>query len=1059
MAYMGALARTLCLAVAALLLLAAGEPEPVTIALSDWDPRNAQVFGGEAVVLGDLPEEWQELDKEMLSAWAFRLPVLAEAHSSAGDTAAALVTYRQCIALSRLLDDMRLLAKAANAAGLLLKHQGDYSGAMDYYELGLVSLRNELDPAGNAAILSNIGVLHGELGNYADALDCHQRSLALRREVRDKVGEAKELRLSGEAYTQLRQYDPAHTLLTQALDLSHLCGDRDGEARVLSAQGSLYDALGFYERGLACHQQALTIFKELDSKVDEAAALHNIGELHRMLGRYPAALSSLTQSLVLSRELGDDGLAGATLNSIGNAHYQMGQFQLALEHLEESLSLKRLAGDTRSAGLALNSIGLVYHSAGLYDRALEYYADALKMSQACGAQEDEASTLANIGSVHRLKGDLSQAAEYYDRALTLCRQLDYRQMVSVILNNLGVLRRLLGQLDSALSCHQQALAIARELSDRDGEAEALSNIGLTYILGEQFEKALPPLAQGLELARAGGDLQGQWHGLHYTGWARALAGDFAAALPDLEQAFAIARQQARQFTWESGLKSGIVEELNITGTLLGRVQLALDDDEGAFATSQAVKGVPLLQLLLQSQLTVDSPKTQQALDDYRSAQAALAKYRHDLALLPADAIEQRDTLAGLIAKHEALAANAWDYLREHEPRLTEIAEIKGLGAADVQQHVLKPGQVVIEYLVAPPLGGADPGELIIFALPKEGSLTVWRQTLPAMPEGESFGDWVGKRVDMLLSPNADDSQAAARELYDVLLAPVAEAVASSSELLICPDRELFIIPFEALEDASGTPLLDHATVSYATSATMLSYSGRDAPAGGAVVAGVSFMVDDADPLRHLAALTSLDPVRGGMLRHSDLPPLPGVRAEAREVAQLLGVTPLLDEAVTEGRLRRELPGNAIAHLATHGFLASSPLLNGIALAAGDRAGTGQSSADGFLTMAEVMGLKLDACQLVALSCCHSAEGETSPGAGVMGVCQGFMYAGADSVLASLTAVDDEATRRLMVEFYRNWHILGMGKAAALRAAKLSLMAEPHFTAPRYWAPFVLYGLD
>jgi len=240
---------------------------------------------------------------------------------------------------------------------------------------------------------------------------------------------------------------------------------------------------------------------------------------------------------------------------------------------------------------------------------------------------------------------------------------------------------------------------------------------------------------------------------------------------------------------------------------------------------------------------------------------------------------------------------------------------------------------------------------------------------------------------------------------------------------------------------------------------MLSYAGRGTQAGGAVVAGVSFMVDEADPLRHLAALTNLDPLRAGLLRHSDLPPLPGVRAEAREVAQLLGVAPLMDTAVTEGRLRRELPGKTVAHIATHGFLASSPLLNGIALAAGDPASTGQSSADGFLTMAEVMGLRLDDCQLVALSCCHSAEGETAPGAGVMGVCQGFMYAGADSVLASLTAVDDEATRRLMVEFYRNWHTLGMGKAESLRAAKLSLMAEQHFTAPRYWAPFVIYSLD
>lgn len=115
--------------------------------------------------------------------------------------------------------------------------------------------------------------------------------------------------------------------------------------------------------------------------------------------------------------------------------------------------------------------------------------------------------------------------------------------------------------------------------------------------------------------------------------------------------------------------------------------------------------------------------------------------------------------------------------------------------------------------------------------------------------------------------------------------------------------------------------------------------------------------------------------------------------------------------------------------------------------------------DGFLTMSEVMGIPLAGCELVVLSCCHSAEGEIAPGEGVMGLSQGFIYAGARAVLASLTKVDDEATRRLMVEFYRNWREEGLSKREALRRAKQALAADPEFAAPRFWAPFVLYGAE
>jgi hypothetical protein len=59
--------------------------------------------------------------------------------------------------------------------------------------------------------------------------------------------------------------------------------------------------------------------------------------------------------------------------------------------------------------------------------------------------------------------------------------------------------------------------------------------------------------------------------------------------------------------------------------------------------------------------------------------------------------------------------------------------VKGLTVEEVQQQVLSPGQVVLEYLV---IEGdrqrGDAEEIAVFCLPQEGELTVVRSPLPAL---------------------------------------------------------------------------------------------------------------------------------------------------------------------------------------------------------------------------------------------------------------------------------------------------------------------------------------
>jgi CHAT domain-containing protein len=150
---------------------------------------------------------------------------------------------------------------------------------------------------------------------------------------------------------------------------------------------------------------------------------------------------------------------------------------------------------------------------------------------------------------------------------------------------------------------------------------------------------------------------------------------------------------------------------------------------------------------------------------------------------------------------------------------------------------------------------------------------------------------------------------------------------------------------------------------------------------------------------------------------------------------------------------RDISKYRIIHVATHGLLnAERPQFTGVVLSL-----VGNKSQDGFLRTEEVFNLRLGA-PLVVLSACETGLGKEKRGEGVMGLTRAFMYAGAPTVGVSLWSVADKSTADLMTDFYRRLLASGdVTASGALREAQLSMISGKKYSAPFYWAPFVLVG--
>jgi CHAT domain-containing protein len=190
----------------------------------------------------------------------------------------------------------------------------------------------------------------------------------------------------------------------------------------------------------------------------------------------------------------------------------------------------------------------------------------------------------------------------------------------------------------------------------------------------------------------------------------------------------------------------------------------------------------------------------------------------------------------------------------------------------------------------------------------------------------------------------------------------------------------------------------------------------------------------------------------------DLSRLPHTRQEAEAIFSLAppgeGMKALDFNATRAIATSPELSQYRIVHFATHGLLDSQhPELSGLVLSLVDKHGKPQS---GFLSLEDIYNLDLPA-ELVVLSACETGLGKEINGEGLIGLTRGFMYAGAQRVVASLWSVNDAATADLMASFYQGILRDKLPPAAALRQAQAQMWKRVRWKSPYYWAAFQIQG--
>jgi CHAT domain-containing protein len=339
-------------------------------------------------------------------------------------------------------------------------------------------------------------------------------------------------------------------------------------------------------------------------------------------------------------------------------------------------------------------------------------------------------------------------------------------------------------------------------------------------------------------------------------------------------------------------------------------------------------------------------------------------------------------------------------------------------------------------------------------------------------------------VEPYRSPSVQSLRAQLHAYYQALFAPIEQYLPKNPKdrVIIVPDKETSLFPFNVLVDARGRYVIDSHTIVLAPSLRVLQLlrkKAHDGPAidwqnlapADALIVGNPDMPGKPDFNARTGETIESE---GGAIRYNPLAKLPSAEAEAQAIGVLFHTSPLIGNDATALRVMQGLQNARLVHFATHGFLDDPLTLVGIAGVSikeesefgavaiaptetsprareDDSIAPGEVLRRGFLTSTDIPRTKAD---LVVLSACNTFTDIPFDKAGLI---DGWLDAGAISMVVTLWSIPDAPTIKLMVRFYQDLQ-RGLGKAQALRDAMLSVRSDVGDDI-RKWSAFELVGGD
>ncbi|HWG12353.1 MAG TPA: BTAD domain-containing putative transcriptional regulator [Streptosporangiaceae bacterium] len=348
-------------------------------------------------------------------------------------------------------------------------------------------------------LTAGLATLLRDDGPWPEALALHTDAIAAACSLGDLAGQAAALTQLGIIRNLAGDCPGALGDLEQAAQLCRELDDSLGRANALTQLGDIRGFVDDWPGAVDDLEQALRLYQLLGNRLGQANALARLGNIRRYTGDYPGAIPGLQEALRLYQRLGDRTGQGKMLISLGNAQRVTGDFAGAARRLEEALRLNGHLGHQLGRANSLSELGELRRLTGDLPAAARYLEQGLQIFQDLGNRMGQANAQVWLGSVRQATGDLAGASQLLEAAMDTFRRIGSRGSEAWALNRYAAVISATGDPARAEALYLEALRLARETRQLDDEAFALEGSGEHLLRRADTEAGVAHLQQALEI--------------------------------------------------------------------------------------------------------------------------------------------------------------------------------------------------------------------------------------------------------------------------------------------------------------------------------------------------------------------------------------------------------------------------------------------------------------------------------------------------------------------------------------------------------------------------------
>ncbi|MBV6626080.1 MAG: CHAT domain-containing protein [Rivularia sp. (in: Bacteria)] len=835
----------------------------------------------------------------------------------------------------------------------------------------------------------------------------------------------------------------------------------------------LYHA-GDFRGAIAVWLKKLTEEGKANQQESDIQVRQYLARAYQKVGEVDKAINNLNKVVEYYRTNNNMQQVGRMLTEVAQAYSNLGQHKRAINLLcgdmnqaqcnqNSALGIANRQQDSLGEAAANGSLGNALYFLGEYDRAIQILGASYKKSQELGNSGYLMAAANNLGNLYTSlaqrnyryinfarETDDSEAVErftkqaslyeteairYFENSLQFARVENNTQgEVSALLNlvvpyyrnrgmkqdrkfNQKIFQQIETKIENLPPSRQKAFALiklARLMQKVNGDSRITAS-AYECFQGKSSAKVVNLFERGLQVAQSIGDKQTQSFALGWLGHVYECSGNYRQALNFTNQAQIAAATKESRYLWE---------------WQAGRIYKAQNE------APQAIKAYESSANTLEDIEKDIAIANRDIRLDFQDSVETI--YRNLAELRVKSAIKDSKTSTEKQQQNLESALNTLDKLR--------LAELRNYLGSDCDLQLIdKPIAQVDKNTAVFRSIILEDGIAIVLMLPESDSVKLKMHWVPISKQAavETVNQF---RINLeKLSDRRNSYRKNGKEIYDWFITPFAKDLEQIKTLVFVQDGVLWTIPMGTLYDGKQF-LIEKYAIASTPSLSLTSPQ----PLNSKNLKILAFGLTDA---------SAID-------KNTYFPPLGAVKAEMQGINKVISNSKiLLNENFTSQQLQQKLRQYQpdILHLATHarfGYDSAQTFLI---------AGEQKKNIDKTQKYNKTISLgnlyqiiqntqqdDNEVLELLTLTGCQTAVGSQRDALGIAGV---SLQAGARSSVASLWNIDDEATARIIVQFYDNLR-QGMSKAEALQTTQKNWLAENsqgRYAHPGYWAPFVLIG--